>query len=87
MAINSVHLNAIKENLIFLIGKVKVIKPELGSYIDHFHYSENTIIIKLTNGFLKINESVLMSFQEDEASLSDMDLFKIGITFEKTVLS
>ena len=86
MAFNQVHLNTIKSDLIILIKKVKVLKPELGAYIEHFHYNENTIIIKLTNGFLKISESVLVIFQENEAALSDMDLHKIGITFEKTLL-
>ena len=86
MAFKPIPLNSLKYDINNLINRVKLLKPELGGYIEHFHYNENIIIVKLSNGFLKINESLLQIFQENEAAISDMDLHKIGLTFEKTLL-
>jgi hypothetical protein len=86
MAINSDYSFEVKENLVILIEKIKVIKPDLGAYVEHFGYSGHTIIVKLTNGFLKVNESILTNFQDNGRLISDMELHKIGITFERTQL-
>ncbi len=86
MPINNINANVFKNDLIVLIKQVKVFQPDLGAYIDHFHYNENIIIIKLTNGFLKINEMILLQHQQGNEVIAEKELIKIGETFEKTLL-
>nr|WP_271543485.1 hypothetical protein [Pelobium sp.] len=70
----------------FLIKKVKAYQPDLGAYIDHFHYNDDMIIIKLTNGFLKINDAIIEKHQNGVEPILDQELIKIGETFEKTII-
>ncbi len=86
MAIVDINSDVQKNNLIYLIRRVKALQPDLGSYIEHFHYSDNVIIVKLTNGFIKISESMLLKHQEGQEEVSQKELLKIGHTFIKTLL-
>ena len=86
MPSTNIHLDAFKNDLIYLIRKVKDIQPNLGAYIEHFHYNENVIIIKLTNGFLKVNELILQNHQKGIEDITEKELDQIGKTFEKTLL-
>ncbi|MFC5285221.1 hypothetical protein [Pedobacter alpinus] len=79
---NSIYKNDLTE----LIKKVKTLHKDLGGYIEHFYYNDQIIIVKLTNGIIKINETVLEKHQTDVESVSDEELKKIGSTFIKTLL-
>lgn len=86
MAILDFNPDDQKSDLIVLIKKVKGVKPDLGAYIEHFHYSDDIIIVKLTNGFIKINEDLLLKHQADKEMISHKELTKIADTFVQTVL-
>ena len=86
MAIVDFNSDAQKNDLIYLIRRVKALQPDLGAYIEHFHYSDNVIIVKLTNGFIKINESMLLKYQVGLEEVTQKELQKIGHTFIKTLL-
>lgn len=86
MAILDFNPDDQKSDLIVLIKKVKGVKPDLGAYIEHFHYSDDIIIVKLTNGFIKINEDLLLKHQADKEMISHKELMKIADTFIQTVL-
>ena len=86
MPSSNIHLDSFKNNLIHLIKKIKDIQPDLGAYIEHFHYNENVIIVKLTNGFLKVNELILSDYQRGIEDITEEELVQIGQTFEKYLL-
>ncbi len=86
MAITDFNTEGQRGDLIYLIKKVKACHAELGSYIEHFHYNENVIIIKLTNGFIKLNESILKKHQKGTEPVNDKELMRIGASFVKTLL-
>ena len=75
-----------KNDLIYLLNKVKAYYKELGSYIEHFYYTDNIVIVKLTNGFVKVNESTLLQHYTKSESVQEGELKKIGATFLKTLL-
>jgi hypothetical protein len=86
MAIVDIDSDAQKNDLIYLIRRAKALQPDLGAYIEHFHYSDNVIVIKLTNGFIKINESMLLKHKAGQEEFTQKELLKIGHTFIKTLL-
>lgn len=86
MSLLDFNSEAQKNDLIYLIRKVKAYKAEIGVYIEHFHYNDNVIIIKLTNGFIKVNETILQKHQQGSDVVTDKELIKIGGTFIKTLL-
>ncbi|MEO5912173.1 MAG: hypothetical protein ABIP95_14880 [Pelobium sp.] len=86
MSLLDLDSEAQKNDLIYLIRKVKAYKAEIGAYIEHFHYNDNVIIIKLTNGFIKVNETILLKHQHSSEILTDKELIKIGGTFVQTLL-
>jgi hypothetical protein len=75
-----------KNDLIYLINKVKAYCKDLGSYIEHFYYTDNIVIVKLTNGFIKVNETTLLQHYASSESVKEVELKKIGATFLKTLL-
>lgn len=74
------------EDLIELIKKVKELHKDFGGYIEHFYYNDETIIVKLTNGFIKISETILEQHKLGIEAVSEAELKKIGNTFLKTLL-
>ena len=72
--------------IILLVQKIKVYEPQLGAYIEHFPYSEQDIIIKLTNGFLKVKEYLIDSVARNNNDISLVELEKCAKTFIKTQL-
>nr|MBC7614249.1 hypothetical protein [Pseudopedobacter sp.] len=86
MAIVDINSDVQKNDLIYLIRRVKALQTDLGAYIEHFHYSDDIIIVKLTNGFIKINESLLLKHQVGQDEVTQKELLKIGNTFIKTLL-
>lgn len=78
--------DAQRNDLVYLLKEIKLSLPFIGSYIEHFHYTDNIIIVKLTNGFIKIEETVLEKYHNGRQLLDAIELKKIGDTFEKTLL-
>jgi hypothetical protein len=86
MPLNDTNADAQRSDLVFLLKEVKLISPLIGSYIEHFHFTDNVIIVKLTNGFIKVEEKLLEKFHTRNELLNALELKKIGDTFEKTLL-
>lgn len=75
-----------RSDLVFLLKEVKMTSPLIGSYIEHFLFTDNIIIVKLTNGFIKIDENLFVKYKIGRELLPVSELKKIGDTFEKTLL-
>lgn len=86
MSSKDIIAEAQRSDLVYLLKEVKLMLPFIGSYIEHFHFTDNIIIVKLTNGFIKIEETILEKYHSGREVLSAVDLKKIGDTFEKTLL-
>lgn len=86
MPINDTNEDAQRSDLVYLLKEVKLSLSFIGSYIEHFHYTDNIIIVKLTNGFIKVEETVLEKYHKGRELLNASELKKIGDTFEKTLL-
>lgn len=86
MPLKDLNADAQRSDLVYLLKEVKLISPFIGSYIEHFHFTENIIIVKLTNGFIKIEETLLEKYQSGREVLTATEFKKIGDTFEKTLL-
>ena len=86
MPINDTNEDAQRSDLVYLLKEVKLSLSFIGSYIEHFHYTDNIIIVKLTNGFIKVEETVLKKYHNGRELLDVSELKKIGDTFEKTLL-
>ena len=86
MPSKDLNADAQRSDLVFLLKEVKLISPFIGSYIEHFHFTDNIIILKLTNGFIKIEENIFDKFHNGKELLDALELKKIGETFEKTLL-
>ena len=86
MSFKDINVDAQRSDLVYLLKEVKLILPFIGSYIEHFHYTDNIIIVKLTNGFIKIEEALLEKYHNGRELLNPLELKKIGDTFEKTLL-
>jgi hypothetical protein len=69
--------------IILLLQKIKIFQPEIGSYIDHFPYNEQDIVIKLTNGYLKVKEYLGDSIDLNNNDISLLELEKFSKTFIK----
>ncbi len=72
--------------LLEILACIKSLEPKLGAYIEHFYDKDDTIIMKLTNGTLKIKEPLLEK-QLSEAELSESELNKIAKTFVTGIFS
>ena len=86
MLLKDINEDAQRSDLVYLLKEVKLISPFIGAYIEHFDYLDNIIIVKLTNGFIKIEESILEKYHNGRELLNPLELKKIGDTFEKTLL-
>jgi len=74
-----------KVAIILLLQKIKIIKPEIGAYIEHFFSNEQDIIIKLTNVFLKVKAYMLNNVAKHNNDFCSQDLEKVATTFVKIV--
>lgn len=83
---NDLYTEAKRSDLLYLLRELKLIFPFVGSYIEHFYYTDRVIIVKLTNGFIKIEETILEKYQSGIEALVADDYKKIGDTFEQTLL-
>lgn len=82
------HLNSDTQKavIINLVNKLKKQQTDLGGYIEHFYYNERIIIVKLTNGFIKINELLIEKYHTEADAITENELLKICNTFVKTQL-
>ncbi len=83
MTVKDLNSDPEKVAIILLIQKIKVFNPEIGAYIEHFPYTEQDIIIKLTNGFLKIKEYLIDEVARQNNDFSLVELEKSAKTFVK----
>ncbi len=58
---------------------------DIGAYIEHFNYEESKIIIKLSNGFLPIEQALLQV--QDLNKIEAERLKQISGSFVKTVIN
>ena len=86
MSLKDINEDAQRSDLVYLLKEVKLILPFIGSYIEHFPYTDNIIIVKLTNGFIKIEETLLEKYHNGRELLNAFELKRIGDTFEKTLV-
>lgn len=86
MNVHNLNSDPEKIAIILLVQKIKIYQPEIGAYIEHFPYSEQDIIIKLTNGFLKVKEYLVDSVARNNNDISLVELEKSAKTFIKTQL-
>ncbi len=68
-----------------LIQHLRKYIEDIGAYIEHFSYEESKIIIKLSNGFLPVEQSVFRV--QDINQLGPDRLKEISKLFVKTVLN
>ncbi len=83
MTVKDLSSDPEKVAIILLIQKIKVFNHELGAYIEHYSYTEQDIIIKLTNGYLKIKEYLVDEVARNNNDFTLPELEKSSKTFVK----
>ncbi len=81
MLVQSQHNDSEKTQLLHLLAEMKKLRKDLGGYIEHYYHTEDTIVIKLTNGTLKIKEQFLNKYFSVDATPSDKDLAQLVQSF------
>lgn len=81
MIVKDLNTDPEKVAIILLIKKIKQLTPIIGAYIEHFAYSEHDIIIKLTNGFLKVKAHLIDEVVLKNNEVSLLELEKASKTF------
>ena len=72
--------------IILLVKKIKVFESQIGAYIEHYPITEQDIVIKLTNGYVKIQEYLVDSVARNNSDISISELEKSAKTFTKSLL-
>lgn len=83
MTVIAVNADAQNGAIILLLQKIKIFNPEIGAYIEHFSCNEQDIIIKLTNGFFKIKEYLLIEAAKKNSNISPPEIEKIALSYTK----
>lgn len=81
MLLQNYHNDSEKIQLLNLLAEIRVLRNEMGGYIEHSYLNENTIIVKLTNGILKIKEQFLEQYGKKESGFDDKELKKLADGF------
>jgi len=81
MLIPNHHNDSEKIQLMYLLTELRKTRKDMGGYIEHYYHNEDTIILKLTNGILKIKEKFLEQYSPENSEISDTDLKKMAEGF------
>ncbi|HEX7365940.1 MAG TPA: hypothetical protein VF273_02535 [Pelobium sp.] len=81
MLIQNHYNDSEKVRLLSLLTALQKIRKDMGAYIEHYYHNEDTIIIKLTNGIVKINEAFLERYPNSNVALADKELNKLAEAF------
>lgn len=83
MTVKGLNTDPEKVAIILLIQKIKFFNPQMGAYIEHFSCTNQDIIIKLTNGFLKIKQYLVNEGVPQNNEFSVLELEKVAKKFVK----
>lgn len=81
MLIQNYHNDSEKVQLLNLLAELKKKRKDMGAYIEHFYSDEKTIMVKLTNGILKINEQLLEQSANNDKEVMVKELKKLAEGF------
>lgn len=81
MLIPDFHNDIQQKCLIELLSKLRGMRKDLGGYIEHYYHNEKIIMVKLTNGVLKIEDRLFEKHCAGEVDLSDKELKKLATSF------
>ncbi|HET8827695.1 MAG TPA: hypothetical protein VFM79_00055 [Pelobium sp.] len=81
MLIQNYHNDSEKVQLLNLLAELKKQRKEMGGYIEHFYSDEKTIMVKLTNGILKIDEQLLQPSTNNDTEAVIKELKKLAEGF------
>jgi hypothetical protein len=81
MLIPNHHNDSEKIQLLYLLAEMRKLRKDMGGYIEHYYHNEDTIVVKLTNGILKIKEKFLEQYSVENTELSDKELQKLADGF------
>jgi len=86
MLISNYHNDSEKVRLFNLLAEIRKLRTDLGGYIEHFYFNEETIIIKLTNGILKIQEAFLEKHLSENGELSENEIKHLADSFTNSTI-
>lgn len=75
------HTDSEKTQLLNLLIEIRKLRKDIGGYIEHYYHNENTIVIKLTNGILKIKEYLLDQITQKNTEVVDREAKKLAEGF------
>ena len=72
--------------LLNMLAEMRTLRKDIGGYIEHYYHNEDTIIIKLTNGILKIKERFLEQYVKTPDELTESALKNLADGFVVSTL-
>ncbi|WP_026063220.1 hypothetical protein [Pedobacter arcticus] len=75
------HNDSEKTRLLSLLSEVRKLQKDMGGYIEHYYHTEDTIIIKLTNGVLKIKEAFIEQYPNADTKLDIPEIKRLAESF------
>nr|WP_294898964.1 hypothetical protein [uncultured Pedobacter sp.] len=81
MLIPNYHNDSEKIQLLKLLAEMQNLRKDMGAYIEHYYHDEDTIIVKLTNGILKIKEAFMEQYPNADAKLNAPEIKKLAEGF------
>lgn len=81
MLIPNYHTDSETNRLLFLLAEMKKPRKDMGGYIEHYFHDEDTIVLKLTNGVLKIDEKFFEKFDAYTDELFSKEIKKLAEGF------
>lgn len=86
MLIPGYHTDSEKVQLVYLLKEIRKLRKDVGAYIEHFYHDENTIIIKLTNGILKVQEAFLEKHFSENGELTEKEIKQLADSFTNSTI-
>lgn len=80
------HNDSEKVLLTYLLAEIRKVRNDVGGYIEHFYHDEETIIIKLTNGILKIQEAFLEKHFSANGDLTEKEIKQLADSFTNSTI-
>ncbi len=80
------HNDTETTKLLILLKELRKIRKNMGGYIEHFYHNENTIVIKLTNGVLEIQEKVFEKYTSKDVKPDTKELEKLADGFVNSTI-
>ncbi|HTN21573.1 MAG TPA: hypothetical protein VL125_13910 [Pelobium sp.] len=75
------HNDSEKIQFLYLLSEMRKLRKDMGGYIEHYYHNEDTIVVKLTNGILKIEEKFLEQYSAERTEPFDKELRKLADGF------